>query len=733
MDTVQTNNGKKGGLLKGKPHYDKNGKSLGGIKAVVTDAGGKPVELEGGEVIINKEASKKHWKTLSKINQSAGNGVPIGPPEGADEDPDEYKEGGKVISFNPNHIPNKWVYQYAKTIKTKHPEIWKLGGNIFGNEAFINLERVLKRGHWLDSEEWMYIKWRSYVARHKGDFRIEGVVAMLKWCDKVEKGWAYMKDLIEEKIDKIKSKSKKFSEGGGVEDKTEMTISRLKSEFRNEPQIFSGEIIKRGSSEFKIVDGILYIKRPNENWEQWRVIKFGDGGGVDSIGAASKIENFFKKLKLKPRQKELSNLYNFKFSYEDAPYIKINKLQQIKEMRDELKDLMKEHINFKYNLLLLDKKEGFDTDTYETQISPEDLKHYLDLSELPKKDRDLAKKELRTIALSAIKLSGLKKETYGYRGKTNQYYSINTLPKMETGGGVHSSGHQYSVNFKINDLIDLPNIGQCKVVEVNIKPKKTYSNPFVSISDNFKDFKIQKAFLKSTHKPESIGNKAIILTDKFNEEVILYQYKSGEKVYSNYAYTGNHYKMSNGGEVENKRDYLEHRLWNERGYEYTYLKKLNQKELRSLYDTEFYYDFEDDVERWGDGAMVKKTNIPKENTGGNCYEVAGNIAMDSKMPKSLRNKSTNFNGTPYVVHAQVTGQGAIDNVKYGHAWVEDDVFVYDFSNGRELIIPKELYYFIGQVEMKKPIYYKYPFDVAVEKMLSSKHYGPWELKTESGL
>lgn len=577
MDTVQTNNGKKGGLLKGKPHYDKNGKSLGGIKAVVTDAGGKPVELEGGEVIINKEASKKHWKTLSKINQSAGNGVPIGPPEGADEDPDEYKEGGKVISFNPNHIPNKWVYQYAKTIKTKHPEIWKLGGNIFGNEAFINLERVLKRGHWLDSEEWMYIKWRSYVARHKGDFRIEGVVAMLKWCDKVEKGWAYMKDLIEEKIDKIKSKSTKFSEGGGV----------------------------------------------------------------------------------------------------------------------------------------------------------------------------------------------------------------------------HSSGHQYSVNFKINDLIELPNIGQCKVVEVNIRPKKIYPNPFVSISDNFKDFKIQKAFLKNTHKPESIGNKAIILTDKFNEEVILYQYKSGEKVYSNYAYTGNHYKMSegggvedktemsisrlksefknepqifsgeiikrgsnefkiengilyvkrpnenwkqfrvikfeDGGGVESKRDYLEHRLWNERGYEYSYLKKLNQKELRSLYDTEFYYDFEDDVERWSNGAMVKKTNIPKENTGGNCYEVAGNIAMDNKMPKSLRNKSTNFNGTPFVVHAQVTGQGAIDNVKYGHAWVEDDVFVYDFSNGRELIIPKELYYYIGQVEMKKPIYYKYPFDVAVEKMLSTKHYGPWELKTESGL
>jgi hypothetical protein len=422
VDTVQTNNGKKGGLLKGKPHYDKNGKSLGGIKAVVTDAGGKPVELEGGEVIINKEASKKHWKTLSQINQSAGNGVPIGPPQGADEDPDEYKEGGKVISFNPNHIPNKWVYQYAKTIKTKHPEIWKLGGNIFGNEAFINLERVLKRGHWLDSEEWMYVKWRSYVARHKGDFRIEGVVAMLKWCDKVEKGWAYMKDLIEEKIDKIESKSKKFSEGGGV-----------------------GHILDDDGNniELKIGDVVVEYRKPTPNQEK-RIIG-PEGKIINIVGAMAKV--------------------SFNSNYEEW----------------------------------------------------------------------LALKDLKKV----------------------------TPKKVDT-------------------------------------------------------------------------------------------------------------KMSKGG-------------------------------------------------------------IPKENTGGNCYEVAGNIAMDKKMPKSLRNKTIKFNGTPYLVHAQVTGQGAIDNVKYGHAWVEDDVFVYDFSNGRELIIPKELYYFIGKIEMKKPIYYRYPFDVAVEKMLSTEHYGPWELKTESGL
>jgi hypothetical protein len=196
-----TTDGTDGGLLKGKPHYDKNGNSLGGIPVVVD--GGKRIEVEGDEFVVNKEASQKHWKELSKINQSAGNGVAINPQDvGYDEDPQEYKEGGAIIEFNPNDLPNKWIYSYAKNIKEKYPKVWGLGGNIFGNEAFKNLERVIKRGYWTDNEEWMYIKWRSFVARHKKDYRIAGVIAMLKWVDKVEKGWPYMKDLIEKEIAK---------------------------------------------------------------------------------------------------------------------------------------------------------------------------------------------------------------------------------------------------------------------------------------------------------------------------------------------------------------------------------------------------------------------------------------------------------------------------------------------------------------------------------------------------
>lgn len=294
MKKTETNDGKKGGLLKGKPHYDKDGNSLGGIKAIVVDSG-KPVELEGGEVIINKEASKKYWKELSKINQSAGNGVPILPPNKYDEDPTEYKDGGRVIDFNPNHVPSKRIINYAKTIKQKHPKIWDLGGNIFGNEAFVNLERVSKRGYWLESEEWMYIKWRSYVARHQHDFRIEGVIAMLKWADIVNKGWAYMKDLIEAKIEK----TTKMKKGGAVTETYKQQYNQKYNYKPNESHSLEEihadtgvslkglqEIYNKGIGAYKTNPSSV---RPNvkskEQWAMARVYSAVMGGKASEVDA----------------------------------------------------------------------------------------------------------------------------------------------------------------------------------------------------------------------------------------------------------------------------------------------------------------------------------------------------------------------------------------------------------------------------------------------------------------
>jgi len=192
---------------------NKNGKK-NQKDVVITDDKGL-VKLKGGSVIINKKATAKHFKKLSKINQSVGNGVEIKNPNEIEADVDEYKHGGRTIEFNPNNLPSKFILAYANRIKNEYPKIWELGGNEFGNEAFKNLERVANRGHWLDGEEWFYVKWQSFNARHKGDFRIAGVIANLKWLNRVDKGWKYMKDLIEKEIKKRNLVKMKF--GGELE------------------------------------------------------------------------------------------------------------------------------------------------------------------------------------------------------------------------------------------------------------------------------------------------------------------------------------------------------------------------------------------------------------------------------------------------------------------------------------------------------------------------------------
>lgn len=66
-ETKSSNQLGEGGILEGPKH------GSGGIKATLPD--GNPIELEGGEIIINAKAAKENCKELSKINQSAGNGV----------------------------------------------------------------------------------------------------------------------------------------------------------------------------------------------------------------------------------------------------------------------------------------------------------------------------------------------------------------------------------------------------------------------------------------------------------------------------------------------------------------------------------------------------------------------------------------------------------------------------------------------------------------------------------
>lgn len=126
--------------------------------------------------------------------------------------------------------------------------------------------------------------------------------------------------------------------------------------------------------------------------------------------------------------------------------------------------------------------------------------------------------------------------------------------------------------------------------------------------------------------------------------------------------------------------------------------------------------------RFDNGGPTKK----KLKATGDCYVVALEFTMGFLSPYKGK-----YVGTPYIVHGEVQGQGQISNIRYGHAWVEDDANVYDFSNNRQMIVPKMIYYMIGNINPDDPKKYrKYTFTEARRKSIETGIYGPWEIETE---
>ena len=125
-----------------------------------------------------------------------------------------------------------------------------------------------------------------------------------------------------------------------------------------------------------------------------------------------------------------------------------------------------------------------------------------------------------------------------------------------------------------------------------------------------------------------------------------------------------------------------------------------------------------------DDDLFAEGGVPK---GGDCYEAAGQFCMGSVfMPEPIE-----FVGEPHLVHAEVKGQGKAEGIRFGHAWVEDEENVYDYSNGRRIVMPKVIYYAIGDIQTEHPEkYQRYTFPEARAKMLKTKHYGSWDIETE---
>ena len=110
---------------------------------------------------------------------------------------------------------------------------------------------------------------------------------------------------------------------------------------------------------------------------------------------------------------------------------------------------------------------------------------------------------------------------------------------------------------------------------------------------------------------------------------------------------------------------------------------------------------------------------------GDCYEAAGQYMM---MKCQFSGNCDNLT----LVHGEVAGQGQLEGMTYGHAWVLDAAGnVIDKSNGRDLVLPKIFYYSIGQIDNIGNVH-EYAWDEVRKLILTNEHWGPWDLVTESG-
>jgi hypothetical protein len=110
---------------------------------------------------------------------------------------------------------------------------------------------------------------------------------------------------------------------------------------------------------------------------------------------------------------------------------------------------------------------------------------------------------------------------------------------------------------------------------------------------------------------------------------------------------------------------------------------------------------------------------------GDCYESNG---------KHFMNEAVFPGSSPSMrlVHGEVAGQGRLEGTNFGHAWIEDGNTVIDVSNGRTVKMPKAAYYAMGNIDQINNVV-RYKPEVFRKKVMQYKHWGPWDLRTSTGL
>jgi hypothetical protein len=117
---------------------------------------------------------------------------------------------------------------------------------------------------------------------------------------------------------------------------------------------------------------------------------------------------------------------------------------------------------------------------------------------------------------------------------------------------------------------------------------------------------------------------------------------------------------------------------------------------------------------------------------GNCFPVAaGFVAGPAARELCARWRipyRKDDRGPFRIVHGTPVGtSGEIVGVRHWHAWVEmdadDGVLVLDFSNGKELVLDRAVYYQVGQLD--EATVWRFTLAEAQQLQRRHRHCGPW--------
>jgi len=194
------------------------------------------------------------------------------------------KGDDKKISLRNSDEP-QFDYDFAKTIKEQTPEIWKAGGNIRGNEAFMLWGRARDGQDTEAIREWIKER-EAWIKRHfedgkqfKGDTEpnlsnVGGVVAQIKWGTIGTLGEQGMKDVILELTKKLEGKKEENQVSAKIKKALENKVEKHNEEIKELDLAWNGrttyaELVKvfdRGVGAFNTNPGSV---RPNMTPESW--------------------------------------------------------------------------------------------------------------------------------------------------------------------------------------------------------------------------------------------------------------------------------------------------------------------------------------------------------------------------------------------------------------------------------------------------------------------------------